>query len=109
MATVTPQQVKYSGVVLTTVAATAGPDKVKWGEDVALLITNGSGSAITATVVVPGNTKYGQAEPDVTSASIAATKQVAFGPFPKDLADDNGDVSFTVSAATSVTYAAIRV
>ncbi|MFF4600556.1 hypothetical protein [Amycolatopsis sp. NPDC001319] len=109
MATVPIQQAKLGGVVLTTTAATAGPDKVKPGDRVLLVINNAGASAITATVVVPGNTAYGQPEPDVTSVSIGAAKIGVLGPFPAALAGTDGLVAFTVSSTTSVTYSAVRV
>ena len=109
MATVPVQQAQIGGVVLTATAATAGPDKVLPGDRTILLVNNGGASAITATVVVPGNTKYGQAEPDVTTISIGAGKLGAIGPLPADLAGSDGTVSVTVSSATSVTLSAVRV
>jgi hypothetical protein len=105
MATVPVVQPQVGGALLTATAATAGPDKVKPGST--LLVNNGGGSAITVTIVVPGNTKYGQPEPDVTSVSIPAARMGTIGPLPKDLAGTDGLVAFTCSASASVSLYAI--
>lgn len=108
MANVPVQNPAIAGTVLTATAATAGPDTVSPGS--LLLIQNGSGSAVTATVVVPGNTRYGQAQPDVTTVSIGAGAIAAVGPLGGDLADPTDDlVDVTLSLATSVNLYAIRV
>jgi hypothetical protein len=109
MATVPVQQAKIGGVVLSATAATAGPDKFKPGADEVLLVRNGSGAAVTALVTVPGNTKYGQAQPDVTSVSIPASGIAALGPFPQDLAGTDGMVAVTISSPTSVDLFLVRV
>lgn len=105
------QQVKTSGTALTFSAATVGPgDTLAAADDGALLIWNASGGAITATVVTPGNTKYGLANPDVVSVSIPAASIGALGPFPADLRDPTDNlVHVTYSAVTSVTVAAVRI
>lgn len=105
MATVPIAQQQIGGTLLTATAATAGPDKVKPGA--VLIINNAGGSAITVTVVVPGNTKYGQPEPDVTSVSIPASRIGVIGPLAKDLAGSDGLVSFTCSASASVSLYAV--
>lgn len=109
MATLTYQTASIAGAAYATVAAAAGGDKVAPNDRGAVLVTNGSGSPITVTVAVPGNTKYGQAAPDVP-VTVPASGSRLIGPFPSDLADPtDGLVAITYSAVTTVTVAAIQV
>ena len=63
----------------------------------------------TVTVVVPGNTRYGQADPDVT-ITVPAGGTSLIGPLPRDLADPaDGLVHITYSAVTSLTVAAVAI
>lgn len=97
-----------TGTALAFVAADAAGDRFPANEHAALLVKNDSAGAITVTIAVPGNTKYGQPQPDVT-ATVAAGTTRAIGPFPLDLRDTDGAVHVTYSSATSVTVAAIAV
>lgn len=109
MANVPHTQAKIGGVVLSATAATAGPDTLAPGDDVALLVHNTSAGAVTVTVTVPGSTKYGQDQPDVTSVSIPAAGLAVIGPFPSDLRDPADNlVDVDVSAPTGVNLYAIR-
>jgi hypothetical protein len=109
MATLTPVQAKIAGNVVTMAAASAGGDKVDANEDTALLVTNGGGSSINVTVAVPGNTEFGQPEPDVVIA-VAAGATKLIGPLPVKLEDATDRlVHITYSAVTSVTIAALTV
>ena len=109
MATLTTQAAAIAGTAITMASAGASGDKVDAGEHTGLLVTNGSGSSITVTIAVPGNTKYGVAEPDVTvTVANGATKLI--GPFPVDLEDDTDRlVHVSYSATSSVTVAAIEI
>lgn len=111
MATLTPQRSQVQGTVITYAAAAGGGDKFGPGADRHFRVKNGGGSPITVTVVVPGNTKYGIANPDITSGSIAAGAEWCFGPFPDDLGDstDSGLISVTYSGVTTVTVAVVDV
>lgn len=103
MALLTHQPPKLAGTAITYVAAAAGGDTLGRTPAGSLRVKNASAAAITVTVVTPGNTQYGQADPDVP-VSVAAGAEVAIGPFPDALAVD-GVVSVTYSAVTSVTVA----
>lgn len=109
MATLPTQSAKVAGTAVTMAAASGGGDKVDAGQHTALLVTNGSGGSINVTVAVPGNTKYGVAEPDlVVAVAAGATKLI--GPLPVDLEDDTDRlIHVSYSAATSVTVAAIEI
>lgn len=109
MANIPHTQAKIGGVVLNPTAATAGPDTLEPDDRVVLLCQNGSTAAITVTVAVPGNTRWGQAEPDVTSVSIPAGSLGVLGNFPRELADPaDGLIDITASATASVNFYAIR-
>jgi hypothetical protein len=109
MATIPVVTPSLAGKSMTPTSATAGPDTLApVGRPVLLIINNGSGSGITVTAVVPGNTKYGQPEPDVTSVSIGAGAHGVML-LPPAIADPaTGLISVTASATTSVSFYAVR-
>lgn len=111
MADIPIVQAQIGGVVLSDTAATSGGDTISPpGDNVILLVSNGSASGITVDVTVPGNTKWGQAQPDVTSVSIPAGGLGVIGPLPRELADPSaGSVEVTASSTSSVNLYAIRV
>lgn len=109
MASIPHIQAKIGGVVMAPVSATAGPDTLKPGDNVCLVVNNGNAAAVTVTVVVPGNSKFGPANPDVTSVSIPAGSHAVLGPFPAELADPaDGLIDVTAAPFASVTFYAIR-
>lgn len=109
MATLPYVQVQIAGTNPGLVAATAGGDKVAPNDRGALLVRNGSAASINVTVVIPGNTKYGEPNPDKVIAVPAGADRL-IGPFPFDLADSvDGLVAITYSAVTTVTVAAITI
>lgn len=99
----------YLPAALTGLNAAAPPASGAGGDTIApndrgmVAFRNGDATAKTITLVVPGNTKYGQANPDV--AYIVPAGQVQpIGPLTADLADPTtGLISFTYSAVTSCT------
>lgn len=106
MATLTYVQPTIAGTNPAFASAAGGGDKVAPNDHGYLHAKNGSGGSITVTVVVPGNTKYGQANPDVAIA-IPAGEERIIGPLPSDLAGSDGLVAITYSGVTSLTVAAI--
>ncbi len=103
MALLTHQAPKLSGTTITYGAAAAGGDTLGVVRNGVLRVKNGSAGAVTVTVVTPGNTQYGQADPDVP-VSVAAGAEVAIGPLSDSLAVE-GVISVTYSTVTSVTVA----
>lgn len=103
MALLEPQAPSLTGTTVTYVAAAVGGDTLGRTLSGVLRVKNGGASSMTVTVVTPGNTKYGQADPDIPVV-VAAGTEVAIGPFPDALAVD-GVISVTYSAVTSVTVA----
>jgi hypothetical protein len=110
MAKLTPVQAKIAGAAVTMAAASVGGDTLDGSDDVAILVTNGSGSSINVTTTVPGNTRFGQAEPDVVVA-VPATSTRLIGPLTADLEDRATDrlVHIGYSAVTTVTVAALKI
>lgn len=106
MATLSYQNSGSTGTTVTFAAAAGGGDKVRPNDRGALLVRNDDASPVTVTMVVPGSTKYSQAEPDV-AVSVAAGAYKLIGPFPKDLAGGDGLVAFTYSGVTDLFVAAV--
>jgi hypothetical protein len=105
----TPVQAQITGAVSTKTAAASGGDTFAPG-DLTFDVANGHATLPrTVTVAVPGNSKYGQANPDV-AVVIAALTSKAIGPFPADLADPtDGLVHVTYSdAAADLTVSLVR-
>ena len=109
MALLTYQQIGISGASVSYAAATATVGDAVTPDDRGFMhIRNGSGSSITATLVVPGS-QYGQARPDVP-VTVPAGADRFIGPLISDYADPaDGQVDVICSAVTSVTVAAVRV
>lgn len=108
MATLTYKQPVIGGTDPAFVAAASGGDKVAPNDRGYLHVRNASGAPIVVTIAVPGNTKYGLANPDPAISVPATTGERLIGPFPADLADPaDGLVAITYSGVTSLTVAAI--
>lgn len=105
MALITPVVARYDGTLVNYVAAAAGGDTILYTPNTEFRVKNGSGASITVTLVIPGNTEFGQATPDV-AITIAAGAERAIA-LPKGAADSTNTISFTYSAVTSVTVAAV--
>jgi len=111
MATLSYVQAKASALAQSTwAAASGGGDKVSPAPNGAFLFRNGDASSKTITMAVPGNTIYGVANPDPTFV-VPAGATCVIGPLTADLGDpaDTNLISFTYSAVTSCTVAAITI
>lgn len=108
MAALNAQTIVRAGLQATLVAATSGGDTIPVGDNVILVLNNGSGSSITATVVTPG-TEGGLAIADQTIV-VPAGARVNAGPFPAELFADptDGRAHVTYSAVTSLTVGVLR-
>ena len=106
MAALSPVQVAIGGTQIIKTPADVAGDTFLPG-NVYLVVATGA-TACTVGVVVPGNTKYGLAAPDISRA-IPINDEYEFGPFPDDLADSaTGMVNITYSAITAVNRALKR-
>lgn len=109
MAVLTRQQVTLAGKAITYQPAAVGGDTFAPADRIELRVKNGHSAAQSVTVVVPGNTRWGQSEPDVT-VSIPAGAEYAFGPFPGELANPaTGYVGVTYIGTTALTVALVGV
>lgn len=109
MATLSYLQASTSAVAqATAAAAAAGGDKVPAHERGMLVFRNGDASSKTVTMAVPGNTKYGEANPDKAFV-VPAGGTAYIGPLQSDLGNpaDSNLVAFTYSAVTSCTVQAV--
>ena len=90
-------------------AATAGGDTIPFNERGFLMVKNGSAASINLTLVVPGNTQFGLANPDPVIA-IPAGATMLIGPMTQALGDPTNNLICTVqySAVASVTVAAVQ-
>jgi hypothetical protein len=103
MAALTTQVVNPSGTVITYAAAAAGGDTFKGNPRGIFRVKNADATATTVTIVVPGNTNYGQALPDI-ALSVAAGAEANFA-FDQSFLDGTGSVAVTYSKVTSLTVA----
>jgi len=110
MAAIPVVSADLDGILLTNTTATAGPDTIApAGKRILLVVHNGNASATVLTITAPGTTRYGQAEPDITSISVTAAAHAAFL-LPPDLADPaDGLIDVTAVPNTSVNLFAVRV
>ena len=114
MATLTAQQISQAGLEPTTVTPDAAGDKLKNTGKQFFHVQNGSGSAITATVV-PVVTSVvdpllGMLKKENAVLNLAAGEEGFLGPFEVDAFNDtDGNIKITCSATASVKLAALFV
>lgn len=107
------QDITNLGLAPVYAAAAGGGDKIPGSDaDTFIHVKNGSGGALTVTVVTPGTVvgSGGLAVADV-AVSVPAGGERMIGPFPPDIYGnpaDAGKVAITYSGVTSLTIAAIR-
>jgi hypothetical protein len=107
MALLTTVTATLAGTNPGFVAANAGGDTMQYQPNSFLHVRNASGSSVTVTVVVPGNTEFGVAQPDPT-VSVPATTGERLIRLTQGLVDPaTGLINVTYSAVTSVTVAVI--
>jgi hypothetical protein len=110
MAFVGTQSISLAGTQVTYSAATVTTgDTFTPAQNVFLLVRNGGGAPITATIDVPGSTQTGEAQPEVVRTITNATDKV-IGPFDPNLFIDPATnvAKVTWSAVTSVTFAVLK-
>lgn len=109
MAQLTPQFAGITGVQATFASASGGGDTFPLASPgQKLIIRNASGSAITVTLVVPGNNEDNLANPDPTYTVLATTGVSIIGGFTSRHVDPNtGLIGVTYSGVTSLTVAVI--
>lgn len=110
MATLATQTVTRAGLRKDNalVAANAGGDKFVPDKDTTLEVNNGSGGAITVTIVTPGTT-FGEAIAD-RAVSVPAGQRYEIGPFPAELFANPADglADITYSGVTTLTVGVFK-
>jgi hypothetical protein len=97
-----------AGTLVTYTAAAGGGDTVQFTTNTEFRVKNGSGSSMTVTVVIPGNTEFGQAAPDLPVVVAAGAERAIL--LTRGMVDTStGLISITYSLATSVTVAVVQV
>lgn len=109
MALLATQNIVPAGVAESLSAAAGGGDTFTPDDRTFLHVKNGSGGAITVTVVTPG-TFRGQAIADYSVSVPATTGDRMIGPFPAEVFADpsTGLASITYSGVTSLTVGILR-
>lgn len=105
MATLATQNISRAGIAPTYAAAAGGGDKFAPTKDTYLHVKNGSGGALTVTIVTPKTTSFGAAISDI-AVSVPATSERVIGPFPQqhfaDTDDGLGDITYSGVTSLSV-------
>lgn len=104
MALLAPQSVVLPSTLPQFVAAAVGGDTAIGGAGRFLVVKNGGGAPINATVVVPGNDDFGNARGDLVVAVANGTERY----IPLNRAEFGEPVNITYSGVTSVTVAVIQ-
>ena len=112
MATLTAQQISQAGLKPTYVTPASGGDKLANTAKQFFHVENGSGAAITATVVPVVTTVIdpllGTLKKENAVLSLAAGEEGFLGPFEVDAFNDvDGNITITCSATASVKLAAL--
>lgn len=105
----TPDVVTDAGVTVTRHSSLSTSDTYKFRNTgkTRLLVTKSGAGACTLTIVTPATVR-GLAVSDKTVTVAASTGDMAVGPFPPSLYnDENGDVSVTFSEITGIIAAVI--
>jgi hypothetical protein len=107
MATIPTTVIGQAGTAINFVAANSGGDACATGEDVKLLVKNGSGSSMTGTLGTPGTVDGDLAIADrVVTVAAGATEGIKVTDRYRDPA--TGLAAITWSSVTTVTVAVIR-
>lgn len=107
MAQLATQSITRAGLAPAYAAAAAGGDTFTPDNRTLLHVKNGSGGALTVTVVTPRTDALGNAVAD-NAVSVPAAGERMIGPFPAEHYGDptTGLASLTYSAVTSLTIGA---
>ncbi|WP_406527382.1 hypothetical protein [Streptomyces sp. I8-5] len=114
MAALATQNIVAAGTAPTFGAASASDTaEVGNGYNTFAVYRNSGAASVTVTVAAPGNTSYGEPnpDPDFTLGDGSSNPTEAWVPLRKeyDAGDGSGRATITVSPATNVTVAIVRV
>lgn len=111
MALLSVQSVTTAGLNPTYSAASGGGDTVQPSDTTFLHVKNGSGSAVTVTIVQANACSFGGSTPThdrVVSVPASGERMIPTGPAARYQNPSTNVASITYSSATSVTVAAVR-
>lgn len=108
MAALAVQQVKDDGTAPTFSPVSASDTApISNGRNTVAIYKNGSGSSVTVTAVVPGNSFFGSPNPDnVITVPAGGEKWI---PLRQAYSDGTGKATITTSSQSSVTVAVVQV
>lgn len=108
MAALTVQNIVDAGTKPTFGAAsTSDTANIGSGSDTFLVYKNTDATTEAITLVVPGNTSYGQPMPDPV-LTIASSTGELWIPLRKAYDDGTGNVTVTMASTTGITVALVR-
>lgn len=110
MAALATQTIVPGGLAPSYAACAGGGDTFVPDKDTFLHVKNASGGALTVTVAVPGNERYGVATADL-AVSVPAAGERMIGPFPSEIFADaalSGSAGITYSGVTSLTIGVFK-
>jgi hypothetical protein len=109
MASLTTQNIVDAGTKPTFGAAAASDTAEIGNGSNTFVVYKNTGTQKTVTIVAPGNTDYGQPNPD-PALTLGATTGELWIPLRKDYdpGDGTGRATITLSDATAVTVAVVR-
>lgn len=107
MANLDTSQAISSEAAISYAAVGGSGDRVLYTEGAFVIIRNGSGVSTTATITVPGNTRWGAANPVKTKA-VAAGTDVPI-PLLAEMVDSaDGRIAIACTPTTTVSIAVMR-
>lgn len=108
MATLTVQDLTYSGITPTYAAADVAGDQFPYGMYSLVVVRNDDTGDHTVTVTSYFDDRAGATADDV-AVTVTAGEERIIGPFPSEFSDTDGFVQLTYDAVTSVTIGAFKV
>ena len=110
MATLSTQDINYTGLAPSYAACTGGGDNFTPDGDTFIPVKTGSGGALPVTIAVKATSVGGQAIGNVV-VSVPAAGERMIGPFPANFFGDPTNAglgAITYSGVTSLTIAVLR-
>ncbi|MEV6036033.1 hypothetical protein AB0L65_33100 [Nonomuraea sp. NPDC052116] len=107
MANLDTSQAISSEAAITYASVGGSGDRVKYEPGMFVIIRNGSGVSTTATITVPGNTKWGAANPVKTKA-VAAGADLPIPLLPEYVDPADGRVAIACAPTTTISIAVMR-
>ena len=113
MAALSVQNAALTGTAISFASASGGGDTIANDTGVVLIVKNGGGGSINATITRQVTSKPIQGEGNVTLSdvviAVAAGATTIIGQFPQSCITTAGLVAISYSSVTSVTVAAVKV